>query len=118
MSGEKRNSGRVVPLVSDEEIIVIDREGQRSLAKMLDLSDSGTLVYMMDDEDIGGDAGDNCVLSLYHHDKVFNALAAIVRKSGRLVAFRFVLLDDDAASELQTKLIRMEVAWTRMKSRL
>jgi hypothetical protein len=46
---EKRTSDRVVPMVSDEEMIVIEMGEQRHLAKMMDLSDNGTLVYLLAD---------------------------------------------------------------------
>jgi hypothetical protein len=41
---EKRGSDRVIPMVSDEEMVVVDCGESRYLAKMMDLSDSGTLV--------------------------------------------------------------------------
>jgi hypothetical protein len=114
--GEKRRSERVIPVVSEEEVVLIDSgDGRRSLAKMLDISDGGTLVYLLVDSDIEGDVGDSCTLMLYHQGKIFEAVAAILRKSGKLIGFRFGLLKPDVQRLIQSKLIRMEIEWTRLK---
>jgi hypothetical protein len=63
--GDKRRSERVIPVVSEEEVVLIDSgDGHRTLAKMLDISDGGTLVYLLVDSDIDGDVGDSCTLML------------------------------------------------------
>lgn len=43
----KRRSERVIPVVNDEEAVVIRIGQQQALGKMLDLSDGGTLVYLI-----------------------------------------------------------------------
>src|SRR2546421_8834738 len=105
MSGEdKRRSDRVVPFVSDEEVIVIHPDGQENvLSKMMDLSEVGTLVYLLANADLSGSA----VLSIYHQGKIFEVPASIVRQDGRLVAFDFVNPSTDTLREIQSKLIRM-----------
>lgn len=112
MSGEeKRRSERVIPFVSDEEVVVIHQAGRDNvLAKMMDLSDVGTLVYLLADDDIAGSA----TLSIFHMGKVFAVPANAVRKMGRLVAFDFTDPSSDVQREIQTKLIRMEVEWIRL----
>jgi hypothetical protein len=52
---------------------------------------------------------------LYHQGKIFEAPAAILRKSGKLIGFRFGLLPPDVQRLIQSKLIRMEIEWTRLK---
>ena len=114
---EKRGSDRIVPMVSDEEMVVIEVGESRSLAKMMDLSDSGTLLYLLAETDtIPFDT--LCRLSLYHSGKVFTASATVARTNGRLVAFRFSAIDYGTAANLQAKLIRMEVEWTRLQGLL
>ena len=111
---DKRRSERVIPFVSDEEVIVIHRERQKNiLAKMMDLSEVGTLVYVLEDADISGSAE----LSVYHQGKVFKVPADAVRKNGRLVAFEFAKPSVESIREIQSKLIRMEVEWMRLSRR-
>ena len=75
---EKRGSDRIVPMVSDEEMVVIEVGETRSLAKMMDLSDSGTLVYLLAETD-SVPADTLCRLSLYHKGKVFTTSATVAR---------------------------------------
>jgi hypothetical protein len=119
MSGnEKRNSDRVVPMVSDEEMVVVEVGEQRLLAKMMDLSDSGTLLYLLADNESPISAETVCRLSLYHSGKVFTVSATVARTNGRLLAFRFHKVDYGTSANLQAKLIRMEVEWTRLQALL
>lgn len=115
MAGEeKRRSERVIPFVSDEEVVVVD--GQ-VLAKMMDLSEVGTLVYLIEENDLPGATGSSCVLSIYHQGNVVEAPASIARKIGRLIAFNFANLSPDSLREIQSKLIRMEIEWMRLSRR-
>jgi hypothetical protein len=115
MSSDKRTSERVIPMVTDEEMVVIDCAGEHVLAKMMDLSDTGTLVYMLLESGVGPEVGTECSLSLYHGGKVFDIKSVVARKSGRLTAFRFAEGSENS-QDLQAKLIRMEVEWKRLKS--
>jgi len=114
MGEEKRRSERVIPCVADEEVVVIQRKGAKNLlAKMMDLSEVGVLVYLLADADPAGAA----TLAIYHQGKIFEVPGTVVRKSGRLVAFDFASPSEDAQREIQSKLIRMEVAWERLSRR-
>jgi PilZ domain len=111
---DKRRSERVVPFVSDEEVIVIHRDGGKNvMAKMMDLSESGTLTYLLEEADLSGSAN----LSVYHQGKVFQVPATVVRRTGRLIAFEFANPSLEAIREIQSKLIRMEVEWMRLSRR-
>ena len=111
---EKRRSERVIPFVSDEEVVVIHQKGRDNiLAKMMDLSEAGSLVYMLADDDPGA----SVTLSIFHQGKVFAVPADAVRKAGRLIAFEFKDPPTEALREIQSKLIRMEVEWTRLSRR-
>jgi hypothetical protein len=119
MSGsEKRNSERVVPMVSDEEMVVVEVGEHRLLAKMMDLSDGGTLLYLLTDAENAVPPSGTYRLSLYHNGTVFAVSATIARTTGRLIAFRFKTVDPSTSSTLQAKLIRMEVEWTRLQALL
>jgi hypothetical protein len=115
---EKRTSDRVVPMVADEEMVVIEMGENRRLAKMMDLSDSGTLVYLLADLEEAIFPGTLCNLSLYLSGRIFTVSATVIRTNGRLVAFRFQGIDYVTSTKLQAKLIRMEVEWTRLKGLL
>jgi len=118
MAGEnKRRSDRVIPFVSDEEVVVIRRTGAEPvLAKMMDLSEAGTLVYLLA-EDLPDAAGDTSKLAVFHQGKVFDIPATIIRKNGRLIAFKFANPSPEALRDVQSKLIRMEIEWMRLSRR-
>ena len=115
MTGQdKRRSDRVIPFVSDEEVIVVQQEGRKNvLAKMMDLSEVGTLAYLLDDADVAGSID----LSIFHQGRVFQVPATVIRKNGRLVAFEFADPPEESLREIQSKLIRMEVEWMRLSRR-
>ena len=115
MSGQdKRRSDRVVPFVSDEEVIVIHQEGRKNiLAKMMDLSEVGTLSYLIEDSDLSGSTD----LSIFHKGKIFRVPAGVIRKNGHLVAFEFLNPSAETLHEIQSKLIHMEVEWMSLSRR-
>ena len=102
-------------MVTDEEMVVVESGDRQILAKMMDLSETGTLVYLLLDTDSDPEIDGKCVLSLYHEGNVFNMGAVVARKSGRLVGFRFMPVAGES-TYLQAKLIPMEVEWTRLRS--
>src|ERR1051326_5685240 len=115
MSGhDKRRSSRVIAFVSDEEVIVIHQEGRKNLlAKMMDLSEVGTLAYLIEDSEVSAAVE----ASIYHKGKVFRTPCNVIRKNGHLVAFEFVNPSAEALHEIQSKLIHMEVEWMRLSRR-
>jgi hypothetical protein len=115
MTGEnKRRSERAIPCVSDEEMVVIQQEGKATvLAKLMDLSEVGALLYVLRD----GDPDGTVSLSIYHQGKVFDIPSTVIRKNGRLIAFEFENPSTEALREVQSKLIRMEVDWMRLSRR-
>jgi len=111
---DKRRSERVIPFVSDEEVIVIHQDsGKNVIAKMMDLSESGMLAYLLEEADVSSSAK----LSIYHQGKVVQVPATVVRRNGRLTAFEFANASVEAIREIQSKLIRMEVEWMRLSRR-
>lgn len=101
-------------MVSDEEMVVIEMGEVRKLAKLMDLSESGTLVYLLDESNLAADA--ECMLLLYNQGDVFSVTAKMLRQKGRLAAFRFTPVGSTPSTSLQSKLIRMEVEWNRLQS--
>ena len=110
MSGqENRRSERAIPFLSDDEVVVIHGK-TNVLSKMMDLSESGTLVYLLAE----GEPSGSITLSICHQGKVFEIPATVARKNGRLVAFEFANPSPEAMHEVKSKLIRMEVDWMRL----
>src|SRR5689334_18628061 len=102
---DKRRSERVIPFVSDEEVVLVHvEENLALLAKMLDLSDVGTLVYLLVDTP-GPPVGASCALSIYNSGKVIEVTSKVVRSSGRLCAFQFDEMQDEAVQSIAAKLI-------------
>jgi hypothetical protein len=114
----KRRSERVIPFVSDEEVVVIRGEGKPPvLAKMMDLSETGTLVYLLAEADVIGCADTLTNLAVYHQGKVFEIPSTVARKDGRMIAFHFNNPPEDVLRDVQGKLIRMEIEWMRLSRR-
>jgi len=114
----KKRSERVIPFVTDEEVVVVRSEGKSpALAKMMDLSETGTLVYLLGERDFSDRAGASSSLAIYHQGKIFEVPAIVARKDGRLVAFQFANPPEEVLRDVQGKLIRMEIEWMRLSRR-
>ena len=61
---EKRRSARIVPIGSNEDVVVLKIGCEQHLAKILDLSDGGTCVYTVG-PDAPLDVGDSFKMALY-----------------------------------------------------
>jgi hypothetical protein len=118
LADHKKRSERVVPFVSDEEVVVIRSEGHSPmLAKILDLSETGTLVYLLGDGDLSQGEGAASSLAVYHQGKIFEIPGMVARKDSRLVAFQFKNPSEEVLRDIQGKLIRMEIDWMRLSRR-
>src|SRR5215468_10476570 len=114
----KRRSERVIPFVTDEEVVVIRSEGKSAtLAKMMDLGETGTLVYLLGEGDFSDGVGAASSLAIYHQGKIFEVPAIVARKDGRMVAFQFASPSHEVLRDVQGKLIRMEIEWMRLSRR-
>jgi hypothetical protein len=114
----RRRSERVIPFVSDEEVVVIRSEGRTPmLAKMMDLSETGTLLYLLCDPELPDAVGSASSLAAYHQGKIFEIPAIISRKDGRMIAFQFANPPKEVLRDVQGKLIRMEIEWMRLSRR-
>jgi hypothetical protein len=105
---KQRRSERTIPFVSGEEMVLISIGCHRPMiAKMLDLSEDGTLVYLSEESDILDATDTECTLTLYHHEKVFELESKIARRSRRLIAFEFVNPSSTVVNRIRTKITQM-----------
>ncbi len=112
---EKRRSDRVIPAISEEEAVLVGvGEGKPALAKLIDFSEVGTLVYLLVKMDSDLPIGEICTLTMYDQGSIFVVPSRIVRKNGHLIGFEFTHLSTATLHNVQSKLIRMEVEWLRL----
>ena len=110
---DQRRSERVIPAVSEDDVVIIDIDNETMAAKLLDFSEGGLLAYLLKDSQIEI-AGRMARISLHHEGKVFWMSARILRHTGRILGFEFVEMDDAAKLQVRAKLIRMDIEWTRV----
>ncbi len=112
---EKRRSDRVIPVISEEEAVLVGTgAGKPSLAKLIDFSEVGTLVYLLVKPDQDLPVGAPCTLTMYDNGHVFTVASRVVRRTGNLIGFEFAEIAPESLHYLQSKLIRMEVEWLRL----
>jgi c-di-GMP-binding flagellar brake protein YcgR len=110
---DQRRSERVIPAVSEDDIVIINFDHQTMAAKLLDFSEGGLLAYLLKDQqtEIGGKS---VRVSLHHEGKVFWVSSRVLRHTGRIVGFEFLEMDDATRLQVRAKLIRLDVEWTRL----
>jgi PilZ domain len=116
MGKEMRRSDRVVPVILEEEVVLVDigTGAKPVLAKMLDFSEVGTLVYLLINSELEPPVGGACTLTMYDQGHIFSVPSIVARKTGRMIAFDFSELSEINLRNIQSKLIRMEVEWLRL----
>ena len=92
-------------------MVILHGRDHGYLARILDLSDAGTCIYLMDPEVPVGAVGEITLLSLVHEGQAFEVVVRVVRKSGRLLGIEFLDPPAEVKSCLQAKLVRMEGSW-------
>ena len=112
---EKRRSDRVIPAISEEEAVLVGvGTGKPALAKLIDFSELGTLVYMLVQLESALAIGETYTLTMYDQGSIFVIPSRVVRTNGHLVGFEFTSLSTATLHHVQSKLIRMEVEWLRL----
>jgi PilZ domain-containing protein len=107
-SKKQRRSERKAPFLSGEEMVLISIGSHRPMiAKLLDLSEDGTLVYLSEESDVLDAMGTDCRLTLYHDGKVFELASKIARRSRRLIGFEFVNPQSTVLKHIRAKIIQM-----------
>ncbi len=115
--GEKRRSERIVPIGSNEDVVVLHVGHEQHLAKILDLSDGGTCVYLVE-PGAPIEPDDTFRMSLYHNQKIEDIEVKACRKAGQVIGLEFQGLSDTAEEHVRAKIIRLEVEWMRMKPKV
>jgi hypothetical protein len=111
----QRRSERTIPLVSGEEMVLINTDsGHSIISKMLDLSEDGTLVYVGEESDTLDAMAVRCTLTLYHQGQVFQIESKVARRSSRLIGFEFINPSPSVVNRIRTKISRMP-DWLRVK---
>ena len=85
---EKRQSVRIVPIGSNEDVVVLHVGEEQHLAKILDLSDGGTCVYTVE-PGFPLDVGETCRMSLYHDKNIQDLDVRVSPKNGQVVGLEF-----------------------------
>ncbi len=114
---EKRRSERIVPIGSNEDVVVLHVGDKQHLAKILDLSDGGACVYLVE-PGVGIEQDDSFRMSLYHKQKIEDIEVTACRKTGQVIGLEFQGLSDTAEEHVRAKIIRLEVEWMRMKPKV
>ena len=112
---DKRRSARIVPIGSNEDVVVLRINDEQHLAKILDLSDGGTCVYTVESGvplDVG-DTFDDVALSRTGKSK--NIDVKVSRVNGQVAGLEFISPSPEAIQHIQAKIIRLEVEWMRLK---
>ena len=111
----ERRSERTIPLVSGEETVLISIGRHSMIAKLLDFSEDGILVYLGEEFDVLT-VGAPCTLTLYDEGKVFEAESKVARNSHRLIAFEFTNPASPVKSRLRAKITNTS-DWMRIKGK-
>ena len=110
-AGERRTASRVAPLTSDDETVMLHVGDYDAPAKLVDLSETGMLVYLVEwliGYHCESSVGDTCHLSMYNEGAVFQSRGKVVRRMGNLIGLEFVDLTPETAGKIQAKLQRLK----------
>lgn len=111
---ERRRHRRVCSLVPEEDVVLFSTNGgSHFVAKLLDLSRGGALIYTADPS-VTAAAG--CHYKLYFQSRgaMFHLEGTLVRKELQFLAFQFLNVTPLDLSEIRSKLARMEILAARM----
>ena len=114
---EKRRPSRIVAIGSAPDVVVIHVGDEQHLVKILDLSDGGTCVYLVE-SNLPLNVDDTSTISLYHDGKIEDIRVRVCRKHGQVVGLEFVNISPEAQRQVRSKIIRLEVEWMRLKPKL
>ena len=106
--GEQRRSERMVPLGSHEDIVVLHVGGQQHVAKILDLSDGGTFVHVVEPCRAPVEPDRTLEMSLYHNHAIEIVEVKVCRMIWPAVGLEFQGLSDQADAHVQAKVLRLE----------
>jgi hypothetical protein len=104
----------VFSLVPEEDVVLFSMNGSSHfMAKLLDLSVGGTLIYTADPS-MTADVGGHYKLYFQSRGAMFHVESVLTRKKNRFFAFQFANLTALDTAEIRGKLARMEMMAARM----
>jgi hypothetical protein len=111
---ERRKHRRVFSLIPQEDVVLFSPNGEKHfVAKLLDLSRSGALIYTADPT-VTAEAGSRYKLYFQSHGAMFHLEAMLTRRELQFFAFHFINVTPLDLMEIRGKLARMEILAARM----
>ena len=111
---ERRQFRRVFSLVPEEDVVLFSLNGSSHfVAKLLDLSRGGALIYTADPS-LSAEAGGHYKLYFQSRGGMFHIESILTRKDMQFCAFQFLNLTPLDVAEIRSKLARMEMMAARM----
>jgi hypothetical protein len=113
-SEERRRHRRVFSLVPEEDIVLFNTNGQSHfVAKLLDLSRGGALIYTADPS-VSAEPGGRYKLYFQSCGAMFHLEGTLARRELQFFAFQFVNVTPLDLAEIRSKMARMEIQAARM----
>jgi hypothetical protein len=111
---ERRKNRRVFSLIPQEDVVLFSPNGEKHfVAKLLDLSRSGALIYTADPT-VSADPGSRYKLYFQSHGSMFHLEAVLTRRELQFFAFHFINVTPLDLAEIRGKLARMEILAARI----
>lgn len=111
---ERRRHRRVFSLIPQEDVVLFSPNGEKHfVAKLLDLSRSGALIYTADPT-VSAEPGSRYKLYFQSHGAMFHLEAMLTRRELQFFAFHFINVTPLDLMEIRGKLARMEILAARM----
>jgi len=111
---ERRKNRRVFSLIPQEDVVLFSPNGEKHfVAKLLDLSRSGALIYTADPT-VSAEPGSRYKLYFQNQRTMFHLEAILTRRELQFFAFHFINVTPLDLMEIRGKLARMEILAARM----
>ena len=111
---ERRRHRRVFSLIPEEDIVLFSTNGHSHfVAKLLDLSRGGALIYTADPS-VEADSGGRYKLYFQSRGAMFHLEGTLIRRELQFFAFQFEEVTPLDLAEIRSKLARMEILTARM----
>ena len=111
---EKRRHRRVFSLVPEEDVVLFSTSGRSHfVAKLLDLSRGGALIYSADPS-VAAEVGGRYKLYFQSRGAMFHLEGTLVRREMQFFAFQFQNVTPLDLAEIRSKLARMEILAARL----
>jgi len=111
---ERRQFRRVFSLVPEEDVVLFSMNGRSHfVAKLLDLSRGGALIYTADPS-VSAGVGSNYKLYFQNRGSMFHLEGMLVRREMQFFAFQFLNVTPLDLAEVRAKMARMEIMAARI----